>query len=339
MVSQPFEYRRCKNRLARQRTGVRLFQSSSQSEKPAGTALQPSNGDLFSWTMTESSFREDSVADSREIQQLIAEWNRRSRVSKVTFSCPGSGTLAGSIASVEEEKRTRKQSFKLSWYDSPSVILLQLENPKLAADKTNAAILRSESIAFSDKHRTRLLAALSAYIINHRFAQNDDLVTVVGSAIRKYALNMSESDFESYARWLYPVEGEYPTHRVELELVKAICWRLTFEPTGLDVEYKDLAETLFAIAYEYSTSRFLPRKNHGAIALNAAVSIFILDAISGNRKLSGRVVKRIEEADSFWFKEMLIRRLGETVGYISAHSHLLSQRLMRLVEDHFGSEP
>lgn len=231
-------------------------------------------------------------------------------------------------------------SIVIQQLNSPDAILGIFEGSTLhKPERLYEAILLAESFAFTGTERNRLLAALSTYISNQRFTDDENLITIVGSAIRKYALNMSESDFESYAGWLYPVEGEYPTHRVELELVKAICWRLTFEPTGLDVEYKDLAETLFAIAYEYSTSRFLPRKNHGAIALNAAVSIFILDAISGNRRLSGRVLKRIEEADSTWFKEMLIRRLGETVGYISAHCHLLSQRLERLVEDQIGSEP
>jgi hypothetical protein len=167
--------------------------------------------------------------------------------------------------------------------------LPRFEDPATDPQERDAAVLFAGSTAFTDEQRPRLLSALGAYITQYRFTRDDDRITVVSSAARKYAMNMDEPEFEAYAVWLVPEETEYLTHRVELELIKGICWRLSFERIAQKGEFPSLARTLCEIAIGYTNSRFLLQKNFAAIALNAIVSVFVLDAMAGREELAAEV--------------------------------------------------
>jgi len=216
--------------------------------------------------------------------------------------------------------------------DSAESILARLEEPATDPQERDAAVMFAGSTAFTGEQRPRLLSALGAYITQHRFTRDDDRITVVSSAGRKYAMNMDEAEFERYAEWLVPEETEYLTHRVELELVKGVCWRLSFEWIAQKGEFPALARTLCDIAVGYTTSRFLLQKNFAAIALNAIVSVFVLDAMAGREELTVEVWSRVGRANRRWFTEMLQRRLADSVAAIREHDETLSQSVDALAE-------
>ena len=91
------------------------------------------------------------------------------------------------------------------------------------------AVLFAETVAFDDAQRPQLLDRLRDFITKNRFAIGEDTLTSLGAAIRKFTMNMSESDFEAYAEWLRPTQTETLSHHVELELTKSVAWRLVYE--------------------------------------------------------------------------------------------------------------
>jgi hypothetical protein len=219
-----------------------------------------------------------------------------------------------------------------AWSDSAESILARIEDPATDPQERDTAVLFAGSTAFTDEQRPRLLSALGAYITQHRFTRDDDRITVVSSAAREYAMNMGEAEFERYAEWLLPEETEYLTHRVELELIKGICWRLSFERIAQKDEFPTLARTLYDIAVGYTNSRFLLQKNFAAIAMNAIVSVFVLDAMAGREELAAEVWSQVGKANRKWFTEMLQRRLADTVAAIREHDDALSRSVDDLVQ-------
>ncbi len=219
-----------------------------------------------------------------------------------------------------------------SWSESAESILARIEDPATDPQERDAAVLFAGATAFADEQRPRLLSALGVYITQHRFTRDDDRITVVSSAARTYAMNMGETEFEKYAEWLVPDETEYLTHRVELELIKGACWRLSFERIAQKGEFPALAGTLCDIAIGYTNSRFLLQKNFAAIALNAIVSVFVLDAMAGREELAVEVWSQVGRANRKWFTEMLQRRLADTVAAIGEHDDALCRSVDELVQ-------
>ena len=215
--------------------------------------------------------------------------------------------------------------------DEPTVsqILAALRSP----DKQTQfeAVIDASHTKFTDGQRRELLDALHIFIESHLYTRVEEEITVVGSAVRKYALNMSESQFEDYATWLQPKQTEYPHHRVELELVKGICWRLAYEPVSTGVAFASLRSTLLAIGRNYTTDRFLLQKNYAAIALNSIVSVFILDAIKKQKASAKKLVSKLREAGLHWFGTMVARRLKTTVKDIGGHDKILAANLGALI--------
>jgi hypothetical protein len=219
-----------------------------------------------------------------------------------------------------------------AYSDSAESILAKIEDPTTDPQERDAAVLFAGSTGFTDEQRPRLLSALGAYITQYRFTRDDDRITVVSSAARKYAMNMGEPEFEAYAVWLVPEETEYLTHRVELELIKGICWRLSFERLTRKGEFPMLARTLYDIAVGYTNSRFLLQKNFAAIALNGIVSVFVFDAMAGREELAAEVWSQVGRANRKWFTELLQRRLADTVAFIREHDDALSRSVDALVQ-------
>ena len=210
-------------------------------------------------------------------------------------------------------------------------ILAELRSPNKACQFR--AIIDASHTKFTDDQRPVLLDGLHKFIGPNLYTRVEDEITVVGSAARKYALNMDESRFEEYASWLQPKQTHYPHHRVELELVKGICWRLAYEPVRAKSKFVSLRETLSAIGQNYTTSRFLLQKNYAAIALNSIVSVFILDAISGQKASAKRIASRVREAGLGWFQKMVERRLITTAKSIREHDPSLSKQLLVLIDN------
>lgn len=108
--------------------------------------------------------------------------------------------------------------------------LLDQMNREGTSHDQEMAVVFAETTAFDSSQRPRLLAELAAFITRNRFTRDRNAITAVGSALRKYAMNMDEAQFELYGGWLRPSDTEKLGTDVELELVKALCWRLSYVP-------------------------------------------------------------------------------------------------------------
>lgn len=262
-------------------------------------------------------------------RDLRRSWGKRRTTMVISYRPV---VAQDSPVTVEHSQTVPTTSPGLAWSDSAKSILARLEHPRTDPQEHDTAVLFAGSTAFTEEQRPRLLSALDAYITQHRFTRDDDRITVVSSAARKYAMNMGEAEFEKYAEWLLPEETEYLTHRVELELIKGICWRLSFERIAQKGDFPALARTLCDIAVGYTNSRFLLQKNFAAIALNAIVSVFVLDAMAGREEPAIEVWNQVGKADRKWFTEMLLRRLADTVAAIREHDDALSRSVDDLVQ-------
>ncbi len=143
-------------------------------------------------------------------------------------------------------------------------------------------------------------------------------------------MNMDESSFDNYANWLHPEQTHYLNHRVELELVKGACWRLTYEHVSSKDEFALLALALNEIAEGYTNARFLLQKNFSAIAVNAIVAVFVLEAMCQQSELSSNLWNLVLAAERNWFTQLVQHRLKNAVAAIAEHDAELSELLQHL---------
>ena len=220
-----------------------------------------------------------------------------------------------------------------SWVEKSDKILGHLEDSAIPEQDFNKAVLFAETAEFSTSQTERLLNVLAQFISKERFSTNKETIRSLGSAIRKFAMNMNEDGFDEYACWLAPAETSYLDHIVELDLVQGVSWRLTYIPTSIGNAPTQLIETLQEIATQYMSPRFLVQKNYAATAVEAVVSLTLLrcltDAIGEARNLIGIV----RGMDRDWFEELVIDQLHEVVEYVSVHDQQLSNAITQLLAD------
>jgi len=292
----------------------------------------------FGWLRTPGINIDDGERDRiiQKIHQYRADDQqsdfRKPRATKIrSFGSVGKVHVTENVNEIEVDEITESSS--VQWGESADVMLQHLENSATTDADRDRTVLFVGPMAFSEPQRPRLLAALATYIDENRFTRDDDRAIVVGSAARKYAMNMGETDFESYAKWLLPQQTTYLSECVELEFVKGVCWRLTFVPVQRNHEFPQLTQTLFQIFGQYTNSRVLLQKNFDVIALNAIVSVFVLDTLNGTSELATAVWSQVQSANVIWFAELVFDRLKESAESISHHDITLGAALGKLIDD------
>jgi hypothetical protein len=211
-------------------------------------------------------------------------------------------------------------------------LLARINNPKLTPRDREMAVLFAETTVFNGSLREQLLAELATFIGRNRFTRERNGITAVGSAVRKFAMNMDESHFELYGRWLRPDETERLRSHVELELAKALCWRLSYLPMSAAPACRGLASVLSDVGTAYLSPRWIVEKNYAAVALQAVTAVAILQALSGDRTAIGAMLERVSALGLDWFSELLDDRLQESYEAISRHDAQLAERLRQLIE-------
>ena len=217
------------------------------------------------------------------------------------------------------------------WLFSPEQILIRLESNNVSLEVTHSAILFAETTEFAQEYKPRLLSVLFEYIDKNRFCTEGDVVTVVGSAIRKYAMNMGDSDFEQYADWLLPSQTHSLGHELELELTKSASWRLTYVPINSSIRHPKLIRTLNDLCNDYLTPRLILNKNHASTVLHGIVGVAVLGAAASEWATANNLLRISKQLGIVWFTELLFDRLDETIASLSNHSSELSNRLREFV--------
>lgn len=213
-------------------------------------------------------------------------------------------------------------------------LLARINNPRLTQRDQEMAVLFAETTAFGNSQRPRLLAELAAFIAANRFTPDANGITAICSAVRKYAMNMDEAHFELYGGWLRPSDTKRVTSGVELELVKALCWRLTYLPVSAAVLCTGLMAALEEVCNAYLLPRWIVTNNYAAVTLNAVTAIAILQALSGDRRVISAILERVSALGIDWFSEALDDGLQESYEVIDSHDPQLAERLRQLI----GSE-
>ncbi len=219
------------------------------------------------------------------------------------------------------------------WVESHDEILQRLEADDTSSDEYEKALRIAEITDFSDEKIERLLNALGRYISNNRFASNDDSTALLGCAIRKYAMNMSEEHFNEYAKWLQPTDTKILDSKVELELVKGIDSRISYSPVALDGHNVDEAISIIGeVCEEYSSRRRLLKENHASIAVEANHSIVLLRLLAGNAKKAEEEFARAKKLDPDWVAELIVEQLEETAEIMKDRDSGTSDKILELLK-------
>ncbi len=255
--------------------------------------------------------RELFLALLQQYEQTVPMWTTPRSPTILSYTPPARYTQSRPVAlSVSTAQETTEVSDP-HWVDSADTLLSRLEGDSTTDAERRIAILAAETTAFDEQAKQRLLSALATFITRNRFTTDDDTITVLGSAIRKYAMNMDESDFDTYAHWLQPTATETLHHHVELELAKGASWRLAYEPTGVGDRLAQLKTALVGLAGEYTSARLILQKNYASIVLHAVVGVAILEALTAEDRETERLLKQASELRMDWFCELLQRRIAD----------------------------
>ncbi len=190
------------------------------------------------------------------------------------------------------------------WVFSSEEILRRLESDTTTSEDRVTAVLFAETTAFSKSQQQCLLRALFEFCDQNRFSRDDELTTAVGSAIRKFAMNMPTSEFESYSRLFLPTATNTLSCEIELELAKAVSWRLAKVKNAKAGEYPNLEARLSELASDYLTARLILQENYASIVIHAAIAVGLL-----NGARQDELIDRIANLHIDWFRELFARRL------------------------------
>jgi hypothetical protein len=213
-----------------------------------------------------------------------------------------------------------------NWTESQDSILDRLNDRQLSIPDRQNAVLIAETTAFDPSHVRRLLDSLAAFISEFRFTTDEEMTTVLGSAIRKYAMNMEESDFDAYAAWFEKSNSQSPSHHVQSELAKGAAWRMMYEPVGSSSRRGRLLTALDSLCRKYLKPGRIEEKNHASIVLNGIVAVVILEAVGGPRWRTRHLMVRAITMDVPWFRDLLLQRIKAAAEIIGEHSPSLPAR-------------
>lgn len=217
------------------------------------------------------------------------------------------------------------------WVESSEAILARLEDAAANENDLNETVLFAETVEFDPDQISSLLNSLAQFIPKYRCSTKEKTILSLGAAIRKFAMNMPEDRFDEYASWLSPAETTYLDHRVELELVQGVSWRLTYVPVSITSVPNQLIETLQEIAGQYTSPRFIVQNNYAATAVEAVVALVSLRILTDSTYEAKKLLETVCKLDRDWFQELVIDQLQETSEHVSGHDQSLSDAISQVL--------
>lgn len=214
-----------------------------------------------------------------------------------------------------------------AWMGDHDEILSRLETEKVGSDEFEKAILIAEITDFADDKIESLLSSLGQFISDHRFATDEDDIVLLACAIRKYSLNMPPEALEEYVGWLSLGEVNSIHNRIELELVKGILWRLSYERFPSNGDYPKTIETLQEISAGYLNRRLIFQESNVSVAAMAVAALFVLLTISGDLDSIPQLWQKVKNLKRDWVAELVEDDFAEAVDAISEFDSQLSKRL------------
>ena len=270
------------------RVGDKPLNATSYDE---GITAEPWDNDIFSI----------DVVDAKKVRQL---WTHRN-LSYVSSS----SSVQTQTDDETEHTGESKEEPPHDWRSSPADLLAKLQESSISRDELFEAILFSEIAKFDIAQTKQLVPLLFLFINDHRLSQDEDVKIVMGAAIRKLAMNLPQPQIEKYADFFQLTDTDTLPCEIELELAKAIQWRLMSDPTRLlTTNYPHLESSLTEIAIDYLSPRLILQENYASVVLQAGLTLMLL-----NDQAACKILQSIQDLEIGWFEELFARRLGKLI--------------------------
>jgi hypothetical protein len=186
---------------------------------------------------------------------------------------------------------------------SPTEIVAQLGRDDLTREDRRRLVIEAEACAFSSENLRTVLPLLRRFIERFRDSSDADDMVAVGSALRKFVMNMPIEDLDTLAVWFDPGPTTPVSWEIELELAKTVLWRVSSSPPDKDDAWPALAHRLKDRADAYLRPWLLLRENHAAVAQDATLGLLLMRSHHVPSLLNLLVDLHVD-----WFTELLVRR-------------------------------
>ena len=208
------------------------------------------------------------------------------------------------------------------WARTASGVLTTLESNVDEATYLNA-VLFAEVTSFDDEQTQRVMPILRRFVEKNRFSTSDDVMTAVGAAIRKYAMNAPYRELDEFGELLASSTTETVPCEVELEVCKSLVWRFASQPPATDSEFPRLTTRVREVVTAYLSPRLILQKNYAAVVLNG-----VLLALMVGRQACEDLLAMIDDLGLPWFEEQFDRRRRELRRKLrTEHSSNVANRL------------
>ncbi len=189
---------------------------------------------------------------------------------------------------------------------TPVDVLAELEH--LGAEATPRLICCAESLRVSGGDRDRLSSILWTYISAHRDDRRPEVLTAVGSAIRKYIAILDVSRMSEIVSLLEAGHREPLTVELELEVVKMVYRKFEANPPASINTEMALTARLWEMAQDYMRTRFILRENCATVASLAVEAI-----VAARGSEASDAVRAVLASPFAWFTEMVMDDLDRLV--------------------------
>ena len=183
-----------------------------------------------------------------------------------------------------------------------SSILQTLQNQGASWDRLSHAVIDAEALEFTVDQESALKPLLRKFIDKERFATANENLIALGSAIRSYGALLKNTELESVAELLQPLDAIDVAPQVELEVAMMVLRKLTAAPPD-NLQFPNLSSKLADLVEAYCYPRVLGRSCIGATVLNSILASALIRDDAWER-----VKRRVEKLDVPWFRQQLARR-------------------------------
>lgn len=190
-----------------------------------------------------------------------------------------------------------------SWVNDPDFILHRLESPRTQVEQEEGVIF-AEILPIPEHLLPRFMTALKAFIVKNIYTADDETMTALGSAIRKYAMNLPETSFNDYASFFDVVDTTIHP-QMELELVKSIHYRMLYEPFDVTVGRDILNYCLYSLAEGYMFRQLILRDFYVNIVLHATEAL----VLSCDHSDLNFLIGRLNRLNIQWITDLFYRHL------------------------------
>ncbi len=171
----------------------------------------------------------------------------------------------------------RRKTFDQRTLTDPEQILMAFADPRVTGPARRHLVLFAETLKFNDRQQLTLVPHLWSYVAERRTSQDEDELVALGSAIRKLIAYLPSQRLNDLAEFLEFDETGTVKSEVELEVVKGLVYRFSWDSQTTWPGSPRLCESLIDLANFHSSKRAVEQDLSSAIAVNAIISLAFLN--------------------------------------------------------------